>query len=47
MTTYEEADEFCPHCDNHYVSGRRGLDKDLVDQSHVDLEWNVNRAGLA
>jgi hypothetical protein len=23
MTTYEEADEFCPHCDNHYVS-RRG-----------------------
>ncbi|KAK1925933.1 hypothetical protein DB88DRAFT_509579 [Papiliotrema laurentii] len=19
MTTYEEADEFCPHCDNHYV----------------------------
>ena len=21
MTTYEEADEYCPHCDNHYVSG--------------------------
>lgn len=19
MTTYEESDEFCPHCDNHYV----------------------------
>ena len=19
MTTYEEADEFCPHCDNQYV----------------------------
>ena len=28
MTTYEEADEFCPHCDNHYVSGRVN---DLVD----------------
>jgi hypothetical protein len=23
MTTYEEADEFCPHCDNHYVSVRQ------------------------
>jgi hypothetical protein len=20
MTTYEEADEYCPHCDNQYVS---------------------------
>jgi hypothetical protein len=20
MTTYEESDEYCPHCDNHYVS---------------------------
>lgn len=20
MTQYEEADEYCPHCDNHYVS---------------------------
>jgi len=20
MSRYEEADEFCPHCDNHYVS---------------------------
>lgn len=19
METYEESDEFCPHCDNHYV----------------------------
>ncbi|RXK34849.1 hypothetical protein M231_07895 [Tremella mesenterica] len=19
MTHYEEADEYCPHCDNHYV----------------------------
>jgi len=19
MTSYEESDEFCPHCDNHYV----------------------------
>ncbi|GJN94725.1 hypothetical protein Rhopal_007816-T1 [Rhodotorula paludigena] len=19
MSTYEESDEFCPHCDNHYV----------------------------
>jgi len=19
MTAYEESDEFCPHCDNHYV----------------------------
>jgi len=19
MTTYEESDEYCPHCDNHYV----------------------------
>lgn len=21
MTVYDEADEYCPHCDNHYVSG--------------------------
>lgn len=20
MTHYEESDEYCPHCDNHYVS---------------------------
>jgi len=20
MIAYEESDEFCPHCDNHYVS---------------------------
>ena len=20
MTEYEESDEYCPHCDNHYVS---------------------------
>ena len=20
MKAYEESDEFCPHCDNHYVS---------------------------
>jgi hypothetical protein len=20
MTAYEEADEYCPHCDNQYVS---------------------------
>ncbi len=20
MSAYEESDEFCPHCDNHYVS---------------------------
>lgn len=20
MTQYEEADEYCPYCDNHYVS---------------------------
>lgn len=20
MTVYEESDEYCPHCDNHYVS---------------------------
>jgi len=20
ITTYEESDEYCPHCDNHYVS---------------------------
>lgn len=20
MANYEESDEFCPHCDNHYVS---------------------------
>ena len=19
MTAYEESDEYCPHCDNHYV----------------------------
>ena len=19
LTQYEESDEFCPHCDNHYV----------------------------
>lgn len=19
MTVYEESDEYCPHCDNHYV----------------------------
>ncbi|KAF8263538.1 hypothetical protein EI94DRAFT_1772901 [Lactarius quietus] len=19
MTTYEESDEYCPHCDNHYL----------------------------
>jgi len=19
MSTYEESDEYCPHCDNHYV----------------------------
>lgn len=19
MTQYEQADEYCPHCDNHYV----------------------------
>ena len=22
MTMYEEADEYCPHCDNQYVSER-------------------------
>lgn len=22
MTQYEESDEYCPHCDNHYVSRR-------------------------
>ena len=21
MSVYEESDEYCPHCDNHYVSG--------------------------
>lgn len=26
MTTYEEADEYCPHCDNQYV---RTLFRDL------------------
>lgn len=20
MSAYEESDEYCPHCDNHYVS---------------------------
>lgn len=20
MTAYEDSDEYCPHCDNHYVS---------------------------
>jgi len=23
MTSYEESDEFCPHCDNHYVRLQR------------------------
>lgn len=23
MREYEEADEYCPHCDNQYVSARR------------------------
>ena len=21
MAVYEDADEYCPHCDNHYVRG--------------------------
>lgn len=25
MTNYEESDEYCPHCDNHYVSAMRSL----------------------
>lgn len=24
MTEYEESDEYCPHCDNHYVSPSAG-----------------------
>jgi hypothetical protein len=24
MSHYEEADEYCPHCDNQYVRGSRG-----------------------
>lgn len=28
MSNYEESDEFCPHCDNHYVSG---IDRILVN----------------
>ena len=33
MTQYEESDEYCPHCDNHYVSRRS------FQQEHRD---NVN-----
>ena len=22
MTTFEDSDEYCPHCDNHFVSSR-------------------------
>lgn len=25
MTEYEEGDEYCPHCDNHYVRASIGL----------------------
>ena len=25
MSNYEESDEYCPHCDNHYVSYLAGL----------------------
>ena len=24
MASYEDSDEYCPHCDNHYVSPSRG-----------------------
>ena len=25
MSTYEESDEYCPHCDNHYVCDIRAI----------------------
>lgn len=33
MSTYEESDEYCPHCDNHYV--RRSLVHHSSDTSSV------------
>lgn len=31
MTHYEEQDEFCPHCDNHYVIEAQGPEMVSLD----------------
>lgn len=31
MTVYEESDEYCPHCDNHYVRRLRRWHRGLAD----------------
>jgi hypothetical protein len=33
MTVYEESDEYCPHCDNHYVCPAR----QMVTLLHADI----------
>ena len=31
MTNYEEADEFCPHCDNQYVIEAKSNEAQMVN----------------
>lgn len=36
MSVYEESDEYCPHCDNHYVRLARSL-------SRASPQYDVHR----
>lgn len=38
MAEYEESDEYCPHCDNHYVSPSR-LDLECYDFLMLPVSW--------
>ncbi|KAG8220513.1 hypothetical protein J3R82DRAFT_3215 [Butyriboletus roseoflavus] len=41
MSNYEESDEYCPHCDNHYVSAMRSA---CVRACAEDVRWQIIEA---
>ena len=43
MSVYEESDEYCPHCDNHYVSpvGRGSVVTTISDASSPTLSLSI------
>jgi uncharacterized CHY-type Zn-finger protein len=50
MTAYEESDEYCPHCDNHYVrdfpmptNATDGLDSNRSSRPRLQDQSSVSR----
>lgn len=44
MVNYEESDEYCPHCDNHYVSADRLRCDMCARVSALSVCWQIIEA---